>query len=444
MAKAGCMRCYYANIRMLFIFIPILLFNLVVSFAAAETVTITFMHWSDPNEFNALIEAFEAKNPDIKINHISSVTGGFNFPDKLRTMFAAGMPPETFRLDTQEVAYFAQKGLVADLRPFAEKEPGFNLDQIMPMALDMMTYKGGLYGLSPGVGSNFYFYNADMFEAAGIPSPYQQYRSGGWTWNDFRSAAMKLTRTGGENVPSVMGAAVHFGSALARLWMFSNGAPEFDDVMIPTKCLYDAPESVQAYDFLQRLLHIDRVAAHSNADIGNQDTTKAFLAGRLAMMARWTAGAVIYGDASHRFGIVPYPKGPSSKAKHAADFTGAGYAMPKDNPHTEAAWRFIAFAASFEGQSIHPGSVGPNLTTRRGIRPEFLPSNMVNPEMLPEMLTLPNQGNQMRLSSINQLDINRLISNGLRPIWQNQKAPAIALQELTAEVNAFLRDNPQD
>lgn len=411
--------------------------------AAAQDVTITFMHWGTQeyaDRYRALIEAFEAKNPGIKIEQLHTPEG---YPEKLRAMFAGGTPPDTFILDMQETAYFAQFDLLVDLRPLAERDPEYRFEELNPLAVDIMSSGGRVLGLPADTGPNVYFYNATMFDEAALPYPDRQYQSGGWTWTDFREAALKLTRRQGDGSPVVMGAAVHRGGALHRLWMWSNGAPEFDDIKVPTESLYHTPASIETFEFLQALLHVDRVATVSNADIGNQDPSPAFASGRLAMMARWTTGISYLADSDVLFGIAPYPKGPGPEGRHAADFATSGYAIAKSARHQEAAWRWVAFASSAEGQAIIPGSEGPSLPSRRGIEVTFLPPNMVNPEFFIETIMLPANGNHVRLLARDQAEIHRIINSELNLIWNNQAAPATVLPRITERVNLFLQEWPQ-
>ena len=411
---------------------------------SAEPVTISFMHWGTQeyaDRYRALIEAFEAENPDIRIEQLHTPT---DYPNKLRTMFAGGAPPDTFVLDMQETSYFGQLDLVVDLLPLAERDADFHFEELNRLAVDIMTYEGRVLGLPSDAGPNTYYYNVDMFDAAGLPYPDQMYLAGGWTWSDFREAAMKLTRRDADGEVSVMGAAVHRGGAQHRLWMWSNGAPEFDDIRVPTRALYDSPAAIQAFEFLQQLLHVDRVASISNSDIGGQDPSAAFAAGRLAMMARWMTGVPYFANSDVRFGLAPYPKGPAPGGRHAADFATSGYAIAKASRYQEAAWRWIAFAAGREGQAVIPGSEGPSLPTRPGIELTFFPPNLVNPDVAMALIALPGDGNQVRLLARDQRDIHQIINEGIAVIWNNQAAPAPVLQEITQRVNAFLRERPQN
>ncbi|HHW08757.1 MAG TPA: sugar ABC transporter substrate-binding protein [Firmicutes bacterium] len=405
----------------------------------AEQITLTFMHWSGTSQqegWDQLIAEFEAANPGIKVQQMPISS---DYAGKIRIMLASDSPPDIFMLDMQEVQYFGQNDLAIDLRPLAESQPGFRFEEMNRYALEIMSYNGKLLGMPYGAGPNIYFFNADMFDNAGIEYPSTQYKKGGWTWSDFRQAAMKLTHRDPDGKPQVIGAE----RGLHRIWMWTNGAAEFDNMMAPTKCLYDAPESVATFEFLQNLMHTDRVMAVSTADFGNQNNTSAFSNGAAAMIVRYDNGISDFGRVQHlRFGIAPYPKGPSSGGRYAADFATSGYAIPKNARHPEASWKFIAFISSREGQIIVPGIKDTCLPTRSGaLVYRVYPSNLVNPDLLMELTMLPNNGNRVRLLSPDQRDINSLIQ--LNPIWQNQQAPRTVLESITEIVNNYLREKSQ-
>jgi multiple sugar transport system substrate-binding protein len=82
--------------------------------AAGEKTTITVM--TGAQDLTAeLIADFEAKNPNIKVNHI------LTDPARLNTMLAAGNPPDIATGGAVGSANNNARGLATDLTPFLEK-----------------------------------------------------------------------------------------------------------------------------------------------------------------------------------------------------------------------------------------------------------------------------------------------------------------------------------
>lgn len=92
---------------------------------------------------------------------------------------------------------------------------------------DIMTYKGGIYGMStemePRAGI---FYNKRMFEEAGIDpeEPYNLQASGEWTWAKFEEYCAKLTKDTNNDGQTDIYAMASFSKDYLKLCAASNGA----------------------------------------------------------------------------------------------------------------------------------------------------------------------------------------------------------------------------
>jgi len=139
-----------------------------VSCKSSKQVTITLMR--DAAEMpDSVIEAFEAKNPDIKVNVVE------NDPTKLMSMVASGNPPDIFRINAIGSPYWINKGLLMDITPYLEKT--IDLDDLY-MVNDMFRWDGTTQGKGPYYGivkdwslDYMYYYNKDALKEAGVPEP---------------------------------------------------------------------------------------------------------------------------------------------------------------------------------------------------------------------------------------------------------------------------------
>src|SRR5579859_6334136 len=90
--------------------------------AAERHTQLTILHWGDASEernLSRLIAEYESEHPEIKITRIQAT----DFDAKLKTMLAAGAPPDLFYLSTDHVSDFASLHLVADLEPYIAAMP---------------------------------------------------------------------------------------------------------------------------------------------------------------------------------------------------------------------------------------------------------------------------------------------------------------------------------
>ncbi len=110
--------------------------------------------------------SFRPRNPDIKVN-VRSV----QFPDmvnELAKAMATGEAPDVTYIDNPDVALFAARKLLLDMKPMIDQSSAIKLDQIYPGPLASVSYKGGVYGIPRGANTIALYYNADLFKSAGL------------------------------------------------------------------------------------------------------------------------------------------------------------------------------------------------------------------------------------------------------------------------------------
>jgi multiple sugar transport system substrate-binding protein len=412
--------------------------------AGKPPVTIQFAHWGTPDYYERnrqRADDFQKQHPHIKVDilHIQE-----EFQPKILAMFVAGTPPDTHVLDMPKVQAYARRDVILPLTPFMKEDKSFKADLLQKKAVEIMSNpKGDLLGMPSGGTPNLFYYNRDLFKAAGLPTPHELFQQNRWTWQAFLDSARALTR-GGPGSWQVAGA----NTGLHRLWMNANGAEEFDDYRAPKKNLYDVPQNVETLQYLADLRHKHKTTpANFSREMGSDDT-KAFIEGRVAMMARWTSGIGQFKDInSFTWGMVPYPKGPNPKGVMANDYATSGTAIAKASKSPKESWEWVKFTANDDGQKIAALAGG-------GTGVYF--SEAANQEVIKQLraiktcetptmtVDLMKKGNSfVRLLSVDEEQINRLINAELNPMWAGEVAPPIAAKKAADAVNDFLKSNPQ-
>jgi raffinose/stachyose/melibiose transport system substrate-binding protein len=151
------------------------LFTLV---AAQDTVTLrvwdTFSDTAGEEGMNALIAAFEAANPNIKIER--DVQDVESMRPIIQTSLASGTGPDVFYYDTG--VGFA--GVLADaglLLPLDDAYSSGAWDHIYPWTKERTTFGGKVYGIGNAVEFLGAYYNMDMFKELGleVPTTYDEF-----------------------------------------------------------------------------------------------------------------------------------------------------------------------------------------------------------------------------------------------------------------------------
>jgi multiple sugar transport system substrate-binding protein len=208
-------------------------------------------------------------------------------------------------------------------------------DDFVPAVQNLAEKMGGTYGLPWCYASQVLYYNKDLFDAAGVSYP-----TNDWTWDDYREAALKLSS----------------GSGTSKIWgtdafsfpgIWYSLAGQAGDPVINADGNLDLGDGIKrALEFTNELTNIDKVASPPAAS--GQNVTDLFAAGRSAMSLNGSWAIGTYRDAEFNWDIAPMPK---DKTSYVSLHTGF-YTIYKDSKQKDAAWSFIEFMMSEEGQKI--------------------------------------------------------------------------------------------
>lgn len=144
--------------------------------AAAETepVSISFMHgWggsgADHVGMRELFAAFEAENPDIHIVYDTSPDLGIVM-EKAADMLAVDKTPNIISTNgnVQYVSNATKKGVALDLTPYLQEDATFASDVSPQILQALQEPDGAVYTLPDAVEYIGYWYNASLFQQAGI------------------------------------------------------------------------------------------------------------------------------------------------------------------------------------------------------------------------------------------------------------------------------------
>jgi multiple sugar transport system substrate-binding protein len=285
-------------------------------------------------------DAFRAKYPQIKIDIIS--TAGFiDFIQKLNTLAAGNQSPDVIMLGGEWVPVYAEQGVLQPLDPFIEKTPDFRKEDYLPAVMEGLSYEGQLWGLPKDVNVNVLYYNKSAFDEAGLDYP-----NADWTWDDLLAAAQALTKRSG-------GRTERYGFAAPAPWTFiwQNGGEVFDSDIEPTRVRIDEPEAVEALAFYYGLSSEYHVSP-TPAEVQQTPLTDLFAAGRLAMFQEGRGPTIPFKSIrDFEWGIAPLPH----QKVRASILNWAGWCLSSQSKAPEAAWTFIRWLASEEGERIFVG-----------------------------------------------------------------------------------------
>jgi multiple sugar transport system substrate-binding protein len=208
--------------------------------------------------------------------------------------------------------------------------------------------------LPQNVSSLVVYYNRDLFRRFGVAEPRR-----GWTWTEFVIRAVQLTRDAqGRTVaagdpeqgvvrPAIYGLGIE--PTLIRLapFVWSNGAELVDDTDRPTRFTLESPAALEALqEFLK--LRKDYGAVPADTDVEAEDDESRFQNGRLAMLLSSRRSTPTFRTiTAFDWDVATLPV----MRRPAGILHSDAYCMAR-NGDRQAAWRFVEFANSPEGQRI--------------------------------------------------------------------------------------------
>lgn len=343
------------NKRILTVILTLLVFMTISATFAQDEVTLRWRtrpgNQAEIDVYTAASEAIDAEWDGVTLVYEPGGSATASYQDVLITEIEAGTAPDVFWIPGTDVARFAEAGLILNLNDFAAADADFGVDDFYPGPMGFLTtgIEGNdpaLWGLPRDVSAFAIYYNADLFDEAGIPYP------GGddWTWERFSEAANAISGLGGD----VQGFGMSAWWANWGYFVNSAGSSFFNEDF--TGCGLNNPGTVEGLNAALALFE-------SGAAIPwGTDAEPPFLAGNLGMFmnGRWATPGTI-ANAEFTWNVAPLPVGPSGKATNWL-FWGA-YVVNAKTALPQEAWDLVRRLTSPEIQGSI-AALGANIPSR--------------------------------------------------------------------------------
>lgn len=292
--------------------------------AAGDDVTITYSNFisAGGNEKNleAIINAFEKENKGITVE-VKTLPYADYFT-ALQTDLAGGTVADVFDIEFANYAAYQESGVLAPLE-------GVDTSAYQASLADAYATDGTQYALPSSFSNVVLFYNADLFDAAGLDYP-----TSDWTWGDEKAAAEKLTDTGTGVWGDYQPISYHeFYKAVAQAggeFLKADGTLGFN-----------SPEGIAAAKWLVEKSGTTMPTAEQGAGTPDFDS-KLFADGKLAM---WHSGIWMFGgltDADIAWDIAVEP----GDTQHASALFSNAVGVSAGTKNKESATKFAEFLTS--------------------------------------------------------------------------------------------------
>lgn len=288
----------------------------------------------------------------VTLNYEAGGTESAGYQDTLVTEIEAGTAPDVFWIPGTDIARFAQAGLILNVADLAAADEDYNAEDFYagPMSfLTTSTEEGvdALWGLPRDVSSFAIYYNADLFDEAGLPYP------GGddWNWDRLNEAANGISALGND----IYGYGLNAWWANWGYFVNAAGSSFFNEDL--TDCGLNNDATVAGLEEMVSLFNSGSTPAWGT------DGEPLFLAGNMGMFmnGRWaTPGAIA--NADFNWNVAPLPVGPSGEATNWL-FWGA-YVVNAKTEHPAEAWDLVTRLTGAEVQGA-VAALGANIPSRQ-------------------------------------------------------------------------------
>lgn len=306
--------------------------------SAKGATTIRLLSFGLDPLVSELITAYQDKYPNDRVQKV-----GFDYsnagPALIQEKVRAG---EADLVTVWQVDLMTDAGLLLPLDPFIQ-QTGYDLKGF-GSGFDSLRMGGKLYALPYTVSPQILVYNPAQFKEAGVPAP-----RAGWTWDQFRETAKRLT----------------YGTGSGKVWGFSPWMPHD---LVPSYMLqatgsgWGRPDAQQLEPLLR--LYSTMVSTDqsmpptekrdwTSSDKGYTIPTRSdFLNGKAAMGTLSTMMLQrLLREGSQQWDVAPLPVMPGAReALQAQSMEMFGIASTTRAP--DAAWRFLSFVAGPEGAAV--------------------------------------------------------------------------------------------
>lgn len=309
--------------------------------------------------YTRMVAEFEQANPDVDVALVPVATQD-DLLARLTTSFAAGAPPDVFLVNSRSYGRFAEQGALAPVQPYLDTSTTLSTEDFYPAPLAAFRGPdGGLSCMPQNLSSLQVYYNADLFQEAGVPLP-----RAGWTWVDFLAAARALTGDGTYGVGTE--------ASLIRLapFVWSNGGEIVDDDDAPTRLTVTEGAAREAVDFFLDL-QLRHGVAPPEREESSEDAETRFLRGGLGMyLDSRKAVPSLRTITDFAWDVGPLPVAPGGSP--ATVLHTDAYCLSREGD-AATGWRLVEFAMSERGQTLLAES-GRTVPSRRDVAlsPAFL------------------------------------------------------------------------
>lgn len=399
--------------------------------ARAQSATEITVHYAQPfiykDSYDAITDVFARREPNIKVNFVTTA----NYEEGTQLILrqaASNQLPDLSYQGFNRLRLFAERGIAQDLLPLLRAEGEPTTLGYTPNFLALAHFGGMQAGLAYAASNPVCYYNADLVKrAGGDPDKFPT------DWAGVLELAGKIHG---------------LGDGVEGMWYTWNG----DDWMYSALLfgaggqMLTADERDVAFggpEGLQALTLIDRMVRQGGMpNLSAAAARQAFAAGKLGMIFQTTAlvrGTVAAVGSNFTLRTTKMPVIDAQKGRLPTG-GAAGMLIAKDPAKREAAFKFLRFSTSPQGQALMVRNTGYLPCNQIAIDdPQYLAAFYnENPLFVPAVKQIPISVPWYAFPGANSVRVTQAMVDSIARVVEQKATPGQVLPEMAEEVRRLL------
>lgn len=356
---------------MLIVLLAVFLLSLSVPFISSAQDEVELRWRTRPDNqaeidlYQSISDSVDAAWDGVALTYEPGGTEGGGYSTTLLTEIAAGTAPDVFWIPGTDIATFASAGAILNLSDLAAAA-NFDMSVFYPQQVSQLTFnpetgtnEGALWGMPRDASSMVLYYNADLFDEAGVDYPDKQMADGTWDWDAFKATVEAISSLSTAD-NQIYGFGMNSWWANWLLWINATNNTGYNNYFTQDQsaCGLNTPATTEAMTFLSE------VYSNEWAVPFGQDSEPPFVAGNVGMFmnGRWATPNNIK-SLGFNWNAAEVPAAPNG-ARSNWLFWGA-YVVNANTANPEQAFELLSRLTSVDVQS-QVTALGANIPSRSG------------------------------------------------------------------------------
>ena len=382
----------------------------------------------DKNQLNGIQEITNDFTKETGIKVDIQVTPWEQYWTMLEAGATGGQLPDIFWMHSNEISKYAKYEMLLDLTDKIKASNEIDLDNYPKDIVSLYNWNNEKqYAIPKDIDTIALWYNKTMFDEAGVAYPNVD-----WTWDNFKDAAKKLTKSDGSQYAYALNPTNNQDGWYNMV--YSMGGAIIADDKKTSKM--DDKNTIKAIDFVSSLVKEGytpkyEVLAENSAD-------SLFKAGKVAMITQgsWMVTDLINNDyVKQNADIAVLPKD-ATTGKRISIYNGLGWAAAANTKNPDNAWKLIEYLGSKEAQQKQ-SDLGVTMSAYKGTSDNW--KNLYPQINLQAYLDM-KENLVIRPYSQSTVIWENYASEKLIDTWRGIVTPEEACKDISNKMNEFLKD----